>query len=157
MCKKAAVSEVGNAAAWPKPSSAAGVGQGKPPSCWELCRHAAPLHCDPDTASALSCCSKPGVCSSPFLFLPHSPYPLFQNHCLHRILSLQMNPAELTGWENRRSRSPQISAGLKPSSFGVWSTSGCCQHWWCLMWSGFKTSHQAGNSVIKAPGRWWGS
>lgn len=35
------------------------------------------------------------------------------------IPSLQMNPAELTGWENRRLQSQQISAGLKASSFGA--------------------------------------
>jgi len=35
--KKAALSEVGNAAAWPKPSTARETGQRKPPGFQELC------------------------------------------------------------------------------------------------------------------------
>lgn len=36
-CKKAALSEVGNAAAWPKPSTAAGMARRQSPGCRELC------------------------------------------------------------------------------------------------------------------------
>lgn len=120
-CKKAALSDVGNAAAWPKPSTATGKGQRKPPSCQEHCMlplttviQSQPLHSasGPSPKSRHPC----------FCFL-HTAYILhFQNHWLRRILSLQMNPAQLTGWENRRLWPQQISAGLKPSSLGAQNT-----------------------------------
>lgn len=114
-CKKAALSEVGNAAAWPKPSTAAGMGQRKPPSCQQLCMlplttviQSQPLH----SASGASLKSiYPFFCFLQTVYILH-----FQNHTgFTEFSSLQMNPAELTGWENRRSRSQQVSAGLKPS------------------------------------------
>lgn len=52
MCKQAALSEVGNAAAWPKPCTAAGKGQSKPPGCQNSA--CCPSPPGSDTAFALS-------------------------------------------------------------------------------------------------------
>lgn len=75
MCKQAALSEVGNAAARPKPRTAAGKGQRKAPGCQSSACCPSPLRSD--TAFALSSWGKPGVWSSPFLLPAHRLHPPF--------------------------------------------------------------------------------
>lgn len=78
--------------------------------------HAAPHHCDPVTAFALSFWSKPEASLSLFLFLVHSLHPPF-SESLASQNSQSTNESSRADWV-RRLRPQQISAGLKPSSFG---------------------------------------